>query len=85
MDGSTTVVFDDCPWKFIPNKKAFFGCQQNEFTVVDKYRGKRSIRFGGVAVYICNPDMDPRNEWTIDEREFYDINSIFITINNPLF
>lgn len=64
------VIFDDFDFEFFPNKKAWWGAQ-NEFTATDKYCKKKQIIFGKPLIYICNPDQDPRshklwNNWFND-------------------
>lgn len=54
------LVIDDFNWEFFPNKKGFWGAQDT-FTLTDKYKGKRTVKWGKPMIYICNPDQDPFN------------------------
>jgi hypothetical protein len=70
------LILDDFLWEYVPNKKCFFGSQQ-EFTLTDKYRKKFTVKWGKVLIYLCNelPDLD---SW------YYD-NTVIINLTNKLF
>lgn len=57
------LVADDIPWKYMPSKKCFLGCQQ-EFVLTDKYRQKRTVTFGMATIYSMNEDnyLEMRND-----------------------
>lgn len=75
------VVFDDFNIEFFPQYKAWFGAQKR-FTVTDKYRKKKTIDWGKPMIWLGNED--PRNSVKVD-REWMELNSIFIFINNNLY
>ena len=79
---ATFVVFDDFEFKFLPNKKSWWGAQ-DEFTMTDKYTRKRTIKWGKPAIYLCNPEDDPSRlpEW----NTWFDENCITIVIYNKLY
>lgn len=55
------VIFDDFGWDFIPAKKCFLGGQK-EFTLTDKYRKKKTVRFGKPCIVLTN-DTPRMSEW----------------------
>ncbi|UDN67450.1 replication-associated protein [robinz virus RP_258] len=73
-------IFDDFEWKYLPNRKSWFGGQLR-FTVTDKYRHKRTIDNGGrPSIFLSNNDNDPRHEMTLFEKRYYANNAVFIDI-----
>lgn len=53
------VVFDDFEWQFFPNKKSWWG-GQNQFTITGKYHPMFTIKnWNKPCIYICNPEYDP--------------------------
>lgn len=83
-DDAEYVIFDDFEWRYLPFKKQFIGCQK-EFTITDKYRRKRTIKWGKPSIVISNDDNDPWKEMSFSDKEWYSANSIRVTIDNPLF
>lgn len=84
-DAAKYIVIDDFDWTYFPCKKQIIGCQ-DEFTLTDKYRRKRRISgWGKPCIFIFNPDLDPFEKMSINEREWMGINSIRIDITSPLF
>lgn len=78
-------IFDEFEWKFLPNRKCWFGGQLR-FTVTDKYRHKMTIQNNGnPSIFLFNPDNDPRFDMSPYERKYYDKNAIFIDLKEPLF
>lgn len=78
-DGADYIVFDDIDWEFLPNKKPFLGGQR-QFTITDKYAGKRTVEWGKVCIYLCNniPSFGNLNDWIMANCEI-------ITLEHPLF
>jgi hypothetical protein len=51
------LILDDIEFEFVPARKAlFFG--QSEFTITDKYRKKKPVRWGKPVFYLCNEEPD---------------------------
>lgn len=78
-------IFDDFEWKFVPNRKCWFGGQLR-FAVTDKYRKKQTINNSGrPSIFLFNNDNDPRMDMTDFEKNYYKKNAIFIDLFNKLF
>ena len=80
------VIMDDIEWQFVPDKKQFFGAQK-EFTMTDKYKGKKTVKWGKPFIFLCNYDpllQDGWNTWyneralviEIDRRLYYSSDSV---------
>lgn len=54
-EGAKYCVFDDIDWDYFPNKKQLLGSQY-EFTITDKYRRKRTVKYGKPWIYCMNWD-----------------------------
>lgn len=68
------IIFDDFGFDFIPNKKSFFGAQE-EFTLTDKYSAKKSVRWGKPAIFLTNVPFEfPEND------PFYEKNCVVINL-----
>jgi len=78
------MVLDDIKWEYVPAKKALFGGQK-EFTLSDKYRRKRRIKWGKPIILLFNEDEDPWPLLSELERKFYKENVIRVFINNKIF
>jgi len=84
-DAGKYHVFDDFEWKYVPNRKSWFGCQLR-FTVTDKYRKKRTIDNNGrPSIFIFNDDNDPRQEMSLAEKQYYGKNALFIDIYDKFY
>jgi hypothetical protein len=84
-DSGLYHIFDDFEWKFVPNRKCWFGGQLR-FTVTDKYRKKKTINnLGRPSIFLFNEDNDPRKEMTLYESTYYMKNALFIDLTEPLF
>lgn len=70
------VIFDDFEWDYFPNKKSWWGGQL-EFTVTDKYRKKRTIKWGKPMIWLNN-EHPPLTNWFLD-------NAYIVTLNSPLY
>lgn len=77
------LILDDIEWKWLPAKKQLLGCQY-EFELSDKYRRKRTVRFGLPVIYTMNQDnynqlvVDPIWEWVY-------ANTLIVHIENTMF
>lgn len=73
------LILDDIEWEYLPNKKPLLFCQK-EFVLTDKYRKKKTVKWGKPSIYICNPDM---NKYHTLSKDFQD-NIFYYEINDPL-
>jgi hypothetical protein len=80
-DTATYAVLDDFNIKFLPNYKFWFGAQKSG-VLTDKYRKKRTVKWGRPLIWVGNDD--PRRADTVD-AEWMLLNTIFIEITEPLF
>lgn len=83
-DDAKYIILDDfnCDiGKYLPMWKSFFGAQR-EFTLTDKYRKKRTVRFGKPLLWLCNclPQLSERND-----QLWLEANSKSIQLTYPLF
>ena len=78
-DTATYMVLDDIEFEFIPARKAlFFG--QEQFVMTDKYRKKKTVRWGKPVLYLCN------NEPQWDKyKDPYQANIFIVHIVDTLF
>jgi len=86
-DRARYVVFDDCAFSvFGAYWKAFLGCQKR-FTINPKYGKRRTVLWGRPALWVCNPEGDPRRASGLgcDELEWLSINCVFVELEAPLF
>jgi Geminivirus Rep catalytic domain/Geminivirus rep protein central domain len=83
-DKADYTVLDDIEWQYVPAKKALFGGQR-EFTLSDKYRGKKTLKNGKPLIYLCNEDQDPFNLISEGEKDWYFNNCVRIFIKNKLY
>lgn len=78
------IVIDDIDWEYIPCKKALFGAQL-EFTITDKYRKKRRVKWGKPCILLANEDGDPYEKMSQKEKKWYDENVTLCYVNNKLY
>lgn len=80
------LVLDDVPWDKVPSKKALFGAQK-EWTITDKYRAKKIVKFGKPVIYLFNKDTSPWNfvPNMSDEGEWYKENVVHIKLTNKIY
>jgi len=78
------LVIDDIKWEFVPQKKSLFGAQR-EFTLTDKYRKKRRIKWGKPCIYLFNPEDSPMSELSGDELSWYNENTVLVILVNKLY
>ncbi|ORX44058.1 hypothetical protein BCR36DRAFT_373539 [Piromyces finnis] len=58
-DTADYIILDDFSsdiTKFLPSWKCFFGGQK-QFTLTDKYRGKRTVKWGKPMIWLSNEDL----------------------------
>ena len=82
-DDADYAVFDDIAGglEFFHSYKQWLGCQM-EFTVTDKYRHKRHIKFGKYTIYVAN--SDPREDPKVDVN-WLNGNCYFLYLDSPAF
>jgi len=77
------AVFDDIPWEWFPAKKQLLGCQW-EFNLTDKYRRKRTVRYGLPWIYTMNED-----NWEKVEKDpiinWLRLNAVVVNVEHSLF
>lgn len=82
------AVFDDISggFGFFPSYKLWLG-GQFEFSITDKYKHKRNIKWGKPAIYICN--LDPRYEFyergKAPDWEWMEKNCDFVEVTETIF
>lgn len=74
------VIFDDFDFEFLPNKKCWWGAQE-EFTLTDKYTRKKTITWGKPCIYICNTSPSTHPKW----ESWFDDNCIEVYVENKLY
>lgn len=85
VDDVDYAVFDDMGGlKYLPTWKAWLG-QQKEFECTDKYKGKRTVKWGRPTIWVSN--KDPRHEFGLDadDVEWLDNNCTFIHVTDRLY
>lgn len=78
------IIFDDFDWNYFPFKKQFVGAQR-EFVVTDKYRRKKTIKWGKPCIILWNEDNDPWDHLKRAELDWYQANCIRKVISECLF
>lgn len=82
-DGAKYAIFDDIDWKFFPNKKQFIGCQ-SDFVLTDRYRKKKTVKYG-IPTIVC---MNDDNYNCMSEDAMYEWirgNSVILRVDVPFF
>lgn len=76
------AVFDDMQggFDFFHGYKFWLGAQA-EFTVTDKYKGKRHIKWGKPSIWLCN--LCPAAEKV--DWEWIEGNCTVVSLNEPIF
>ena len=82
-DDAQYIILDDMNIKYVPNYKAWFGAQR-QFVLTDKYRKKRTVKWGKPLIWICNEGEDPRKAVTVN-KEWMEKNSTFVFVHNKLY
>jgi hypothetical protein len=78
------IVLDDFRREFFPQWKCFIGCQK-EFVLTDKYRKKKTVRFGRPCIWLCNPEDDPRNGADHSTIEWIEKNAKIVRLQIQLY
>jgi len=78
-DEASYIIFDDFNIDFIPNRKGFFGGQE-EFEISGKYMRVRSVKWGKVCIYLCNEKPDFK-----DDLFWFRANVVMYHLENKLF
>lgn len=87
------IVIDDFDFDFFPGmRKALWGAQK-EFVATDKFKRKRSLKWGKPMIWLCNPGKSPflaedkRGNLLLrgDEHAWYTENCVQIEIANKLY
>lgn len=82
--GSQYIVLDDFNIEYFPNWKPILGCQK-QFTVTDKYRGKRTVKnWGKPCIWVCNKGYSPvdSDKLSLADKEWIAGNCIMVDIGN---
>ena len=78
------IIIDDFNIKFCPWWKCVLGAQKT-FVLTDKYRKKRTVKWGKPCIWLCNRDDDPRGALSGAELEWFRANVVEVDIYSPLF
>lgn len=76
------AVLDDIDINYFPNYKSWCGGQY-EFEVTDKYKAKRTFKWGKPVIWTVNPNNDPRLGKYAD-REWLQDNCYFVELTRAL-
>lgn len=79
------IVLDDFSpeiTKFLPSWKCFFGGQK-QFTLTDKYRGKRTVHWGKPMIWLSNEDIF--KHLNLEQGDFIRKNCTIVCLNNKLY
>ena len=68
--------------KYLPAWKCFFGGQK-EFTLTDKYRGKKTVRWGKPMIWLANEDF--RSHLNAEQLDFIEKNCYFCKITQKMY
>jgi hypothetical protein len=78
---SDYIIFDDCDPEHLRNQyKSWIGAQ-NEFNATDKYRAKRTVKWGKPCIWLSNTDPRDCEKW---DRNWVDGNAVVINLNHRL-
>lgn len=82
LDDVEYAVFDDMQggFDFFHAYKFWLGCQ-DEFTVTDKYKGKRKIKWGKPSIWLCN--INPAGEKV--DWDWVEGNCAIVGLQEPIF
>src|SRR5262249_10905728 len=75
------IVLDDINPEFFPNYKAWIGAQKVT-TITDKYRPKRSIKWGKPCIWLSNQDPMTYKGW---DWEWVQKNAVIINLTTKLY
>lgn len=82
---SDYIILDDFSsdiLKYLPCWKCFFGGQK-QFTLTDKYRGKRTVKWGKPMIWLSNEDLF--KNLNIEHINFIKRNCTVIVLDNKLY
>lgn len=71
---------DDMEWQFVPDKKQFFGSQE-EFALTDKYKGKKTVKWSKPLIFLSNYNPQECEGW----NSWYDERMVVVEIKNKLY
>lgn len=74
------AIFDDVPWDYLTNKKGFFGAQR-WLVLTDKYKKKRSVKWGKPCIYLINPEDKPNQGF----GHWYRENCFIVDVGDKLY
>jgi hypothetical protein len=74
------IIMDDFDWKFVPDKKQFFGAQNN-FAFTDKYAGTKTVEWGKPLIFLSNYNPQLEEGW----NRWYDQRMLVVNIINKLY
>ena len=81
-EGSDYIVFDDCdPDHLHSHYKCWIGAQ-DQFSATDKYRAKRSVKWGKPCIWLSNSDPRDSHQW---DRDWVDSNALVINLTHKLY
>lgn len=82
------AIFDDIAggFSFFPGYKNWMG-GQFQFTVTDKFKHKRTVRWGKPTIWLCNTDprLDYYKPGTTPDWEWMEANCEFVEITSAIF
>lgn len=79
------IIFDDFPWDQLKRwMKQFFGAQY-EFVLTDKYRKKKTVKWGKPCIFLGNDDNDPKMQATPLEWQWLEMNVFYHTLTSRLY
>lgn len=82
------AIFDDIAggFSFFPGYKNWMG-GQFQFTVTDKFKHKRTVRWGKPTIWLCNTDprLDFYKPGGAPDWEWMEANCEFVEITSPIF
>ena len=81
LDTAEYIVFDDISPDSFPGYKGWIGAQE-EFTVTDKYRPKKTIRFGKPCIWLANDDPATYKTW---DQSWLSYNSVIVNVTWKLY
>lgn len=84
-ENADLIILDDFSpefTKYLPAWKCFFGGQK-EFTLTDKYRGKKTVHWGKPMIWLANEDF--RSHLNAEQLDFIEKNCYFCKIVQKMY